>query len=58
MAAKAADESLSERVEKLELEAAEKRGEKRGAWKMYLAIAAAAGTTSGTAVKALGAIFG
>jgi hypothetical protein len=53
-----ADESLSERVEKLELEAAEKRGASTGAWKLYLAIAAAAGTTSGGAIKALGAVFG
>lgn len=53
-----AEESIRDRVEKLELEAAEKRGASTGAWKLYLAIAAAAGTTSGGAIKALGAVFG
>ncbi len=53
-----ADESLAERVEKLELDAAEKRGARAGAWKVYLAIAAAAGSTSAGAIKALGAVFG
>lgn len=53
-----ADQSLQERVEKLELEAARDQGAKKGSWKLYLAIAAAAGTTSGGAIEAVGAILG
>ncbi len=53
-----ADKSLQERVEKLELAAAEDRGVRKGAWKIYTAIAAISATAGGGSAEVVKTLLG